>query len=172
MNKIVSIIFFSTIITGCVSSAVRDDDIDRENGWVKIYSTSDMVEAQNKANHLCGHSAFYLKHLHEADIKARTSYSALIPSSIPFQCDVYAAAKAGNLEAQKQAEKLTAEAYNRLDSAKQHQYEVHKEYARKHGGDSFSTVNPDGSIEAHSFDGAGSVCHASVTQYGSEAYCE
>lgn len=172
MKKTVSIILFAVVISGCVNRPALEDQIDREYGWVKIYSTNDMQNAQTKANQLCGQHAFYLKQVYESDLKARDSHSALIPLSIPFQCDVYAAAKAGNPEAQQQAEKLTAEAYNRLDSAKQHQYEVHSEYAKKHGGDSFSTVNPDGSIEAHSFDGTGKACHGSLSKYGSETYCD
>jgi len=154
MRKTVSIILFAVVISGCVNRPVLEDQIDREYGWVKIYSTNDMQNAQTKANQMCGQRAFYLKQVYESDLKARNSHSALIPSNIPFQCDVYAAAKAGNLEAQ------------------QHQYEVHSEYAKKHGGDSFSTVNPDGSIEAHSFDGTGNACHGSLSKYGSETYCD
>ncbi|MEE7524462.1 hypothetical protein [Enterobacter roggenkampii] len=172
--KYISIIILTSFISACVYHPLTEDKYDKESGDVKIYSTSDMSVAKMKADLLCGKHSYYNKNLHESNI----SFFRKDPSSyfdmnyIPFQCDVYAAARAGNEEAKNIVNKEIEEAHRRLDAAKNYQYEVHKAYAKKHGGDSYSVINPDGSIEAHSIGKDGNACHSTVSRYGSETYCD
>lgn len=160
--------------TGCVSHPVFQDRMDKEYGWVKIYSTKDINIAQRKADFLCGHHAFYLKNEHEAnvDIIKKDLYINNFANYIPFQCEVVAASRAGNAEAIQIVNKETQESYKKLDEAKRKQYEAHKAYAKKYGSDSYSVINPDGSIEAHSFDRNGNACHSSVSKNTSGSYCD
>ncbi|WP_025122147.1 MULTISPECIES: hypothetical protein [unclassified Serratia (in: enterobacteria)] len=171
MNKTI-IFFVSVLLLGCVERPTLKDDFNKESGDVKIYSTTDIKLAQSKADMLCGHHSFYLKLYHESNIELDKRSNHGIYRYIPFQCDVYAAARAGNQEAEQQTEESLANARKQLSEAKQHQYEAHKAYAKKYGGDSYSVVNPDGSIEAHSFDSKGRACHSDADQYGSQIYCD
>lgn len=171
MNKLF-MLFIVVFLSGCVERPPMSDNYNKENGNVKIYTASDIKVAQVKADAICGHRAFYLKLWHESNIKMDKNSTYKMYNYIPFQCDVYAAARAGNQEAEQQAEEMLANAHKRLNESKQHQYEVHKAYAEKYGGDSYSVVNPDGSIEAHSFDNKGRACHSNADQYSSQTYCD
>lgn len=174
MMKKLLIALMALGLSGCATHSKQDDQIDIEYGWVKIYSTKNITEAQGKADSLCSSHAYFLNSEYESNLKNinKSDVNRLIFNYIPFQCDVFYAAKAGNLEAKKIANAKLSEAHNILDEKKKVQYEIHKEYAQKHGGDSFSIVNPDGSVEAHAFDGTGNECHASASQFGSETSCD
>lgn len=172
MINTIRLIFIGVLLCGCVSRPVPNDLIDNEYGWVKIYSTTNMLEAQNKADILCGKRAYYLKQYHESNIQIAKNAYYHTPVYIPFQCEIRAAAIAGNLEAQKQVEIENEKILAQLAEAKRYQYEAHKAYAKKYGVDSYSLVNPDGSIEAYSFDVNGNVCSSVTDQYGSHTYCD
>ena len=174
MKKVVVVIFAVAVLSSCANQPVLEDNYDQENGYVKIYSSSDISSAQVKADSYCGKHAYYLQAVHDSNIKIVSKYPRMgqLESYIPFQCDPLMAAAAGNPEAGVVAKKIRDEAYESLDKAKQHQYEVHKAYAKKHGGDSYSVVNPDGSIESHSFGSEGQECHGSSSQYGANVYCD
>lgn len=174
MEKVIVVIFAVAALSGCGNQPALEDVYDQENGFVKIYSSSDISSAQVKADSYCGKHAYYLKVAHDANVSIASKYPSLgrLENYIPFQCDPLIAAAAGNPEAEVVAGKIRDEAYKSLDKAKQHQYEVHKAYAKKHGGDSYSVVNPDGSIESHSFGSEGQQCHGSSSQYGANVYCD
>lgn len=159
---------------GCTERPRPSDDIDHENGMVKIFSTKDLKLAQQRADILCGKKSYYLSALHESNIflLRKNPSDVYFFDYMPFQCDVISAANAGNAEAKHLHEKELTDAYRRLEEAKRNQYEVHKNYARKNGFDSYSIVNPDGTIEAHTIDSQGNACHSSVSALGGETVCD
>ncbi|WAT01523.1 hypothetical protein [Rouxiella chamberiensis] len=149
------------------------DSVDSDLRLAKIYSTNDFNLAQLKADRLCGNKSYYLKIVYDSEKDINSKYPDLVPYvGLPFSCDVKGAATAGNLEAKKIVEAEREKLYKDLDAAYRHQYEVHKAYAKKYGGDTYSVELPDGSIEAHSFDSDGSACHSSANQFGGETYCD
>ncbi|HAU8265788.1 TPA: hypothetical protein I8287_003475 [Kluyvera intermedia] len=161
------------MISSCADKPKPLDSVDKEYGWVKIYSTSDFKIAQAKADVLCGHRAYYLKDLHENNLETIKRFPDGYHSYYyPFQCNLNDAANAGNPEAKAIYDKELSDAYKRLDEAKRHQYEVHKASAKKNGYDSYSIVNPDGSIEAHSINSKGHACHSTVDTYGAYTACD
>lgn len=168
------IILTGLVLTGCAVNNKPNDQLDIEYGSVKIYSTQNLSEAQAKATSLCGSHAYLMSSEYESNLKNinESKVNGLIFNYIPFQCDVFVAAKSGNLEAKKIAESKLDEMHKILYEKKKMQYDIHKKYAENNGGDSYSVVNPDGSVEAHSFDDAGSACHASSSKFGSEVSCE
>lgn len=163
-----------TFLFGCTERPRPSDDIDHENGMVKIFSTKDLKLAQQRADILCGKKSYYLNALHESNMFLLRKNPSDVYSFdyTPFQCDLMEAANAGNAEAKYLHEKDLTDAYRRLEDAKRNQYEVHKDYARKNGFDSYSIVNPDGTIEAHTIDAHGNACHSSVSLLGGETVCD
>ncbi len=172
MKKRYLYIFIIMLSAGCSNSSSMNDYIDHEDGWVKIYSTTDMRAAQDKAEALCGKKAYYLEKQHVIQVGLEKKSLYPIPVYIPFQCEMYAAARAGNTEAREQVKIENEKGLERLKEAKKRQYEAHKAYAKKYGSDSYSLVNPDGSIEAYSFDTDGNVCGGTADQNGSHTYCD
>lgn len=170
------ITFFIIIISliGCSSQKNSTDQKDIDNGKVRIYSTHNFVVAQQRADVMCGAHAYYLDLEHESNKKLvkLNSVNKVIYDYIPFNCDLFDAAKSGSIEAKPIAKEQLKLMYNDLDKAKETQYGVHKSYAEKHGGDSYSIVNPDGSIEAHSIDSSGVACHSTVSIAGGQTYCD
>ncbi|EKP4474654.1 hypothetical protein P3X16_000007 [Cronobacter dublinensis] len=174
MKKIVLITVATLSLLGCKQQRTLQDKFDQENGWVKIYSTTDINLAQSKADAYCGNHAFYLKAEHDSNIGIvnENPNDNFLFNYIPYQCNAHYAAIAGNSEAKAIDEKEKSDALKSLEKAKRHQYEIHKAFAKKHGGDSYSVVNPDGSIEAYSFDGNGNECVGFSNKNGSDVHCK
>ncbi|EPD6703906.1 hypothetical protein ACSDK8_004258 [Cronobacter dublinensis] len=174
MTKIALITVATLSLLGCEQQRTLQDNFDQENGWVKIYSTTDINLAQSKADAYCGNHAFYLKAEHNSNISVfnKNPHDNLLFNYIPYQCNAHYAAMAGSSEAKAIDEKENSDALKSLEKAKRHQYEVHKAIAKKHGGDSYSVINSDGSIEAYSFDGNGGECVAFSNKNGSGVHCK
>ncbi|HAT3951842.1 TPA: hypothetical protein I9Y43_000369 [Kluyvera ascorbata] len=170
----VLILAFVTFLFGCTERARPADEIDHESGLVKIFSTKNFKTAQDRGDFLCGKKSYYVKALHESNLVflRNNPSDVYLFDYIPFQCDLKTAANAGNSEAKALNDKNLTDAYRKLEESKRNQYEVHKAYAKKHGIDSYSIVNPDGSIEAHTIDSSGNACHSTVGIYGGETVCD
>ncbi|MDU5196888.1 hypothetical protein [Enterobacter sichuanensis] len=167
------ILAFVTFLFGCTDRARPADEIDHESGLVKIFSTKNLNAAQDRADILCSKKSYYVKALHESNLMLlrNNPSDVYLFDYIPFQCDLKAAANGGNSEAKALYDKNLTDAYRKLEESKRNQYEAHKAYAKKHGIDSYSIVNPDGSIEAHTIDSNGDACHSAVSIFGWETVC-
>ncbi|MGT8792201.1 hypothetical protein [Klebsiella oxytoca] len=167
MEKTIIAALIIATLSGCSQPPKSTLQDQKYGSSVTIFSANNLMQAQAKADQLCGSHAFFIR-----DSRSNNEYLYSNVYGIEYQCNVVDAAYYGNPEARKLQHDKEIEAYKNYVKTTEEIKESRRKNADPNKYESYTETDPYGNVRSYNFFN-GRVCESTVTTGGTaETHCE
>lgn len=167
MKKIVIVSVTSILLVGCAPPPKMAQKDQKIGNRVTIFAADNLLQAQARADQLCGSHAFFIIDLRS---NATSTYGDLY--GIRYNCDLAEAAIDGSNEAKKIQHDKEVEAYKKYVRTTEDIKEQRRKRANPNKYESYTETDSYGNVRTYSFFN-GQSCEASITAEGSaQTHCD
>ncbi|MDL0064797.1 hypothetical protein [Enterobacter chengduensis] len=167
MKKLFMTAIVSTMLIGCTPPKIPVQKDQRLGNRVTIFAADNLLQAQARADQLCGAHAFFVIDLRS---DSTSTYGDLY--GIRYNCNLEEAAIDGSAEARKIQHDKEVEGYKEYVRTTENIKEERRKRAAPNKYESYTETDSYGNVRTYSFFN-GQTCEASVTAEGAaQTHCE